>query len=116
MGLAVGGALAAFGGLILLLTSGSATGVIGFVFVTCGIPLLSVVGIPAVSSPVRWLVAIAGSTALWWWIGQISAARVRKRAVAGWREWAREFGLYAGAVWIGALGALGLAAKVLGAI
>jgi hypothetical protein len=41
---------------------------------------------------------------------------VRKRAVAGWREWIQEFGLYAGAVWIGALAALGLAAKLLGAI
>jgi hypothetical protein len=116
MGLAAGGGLAAFGGLILLLTSGSSAGVIGFVFVTCGVPLLSIVGIPAVSSPMRWLIAICGSAALWWWIGQLSAARVRKRAVAGWREWIQEFGLYAGAVWIGALAALGLAAKLLGAI
>ena len=116
MGLAVGAGFLAIGGLVLLITDGSFAGVLGFVFVICGAPLLSVVGIPAVSSSTRWFLALAGSAVLWWWIGQISAARVRKRAVAGWREWSQEFGLYAGAVWVGALAALGLAAKVLGAI
>jgi hypothetical protein len=116
MGLAVAGATATVGGLILLTTSGSLLGVVGFVLVTCGAPLLSLVGIPAVSSTTRWAIAIVGSAALWWWVGQLSAARVRKRAVAGWKEWWKEFGLYAVAIWIGALSALAVAAKVLGAV
>lgn len=115
-GIGVGLALAAFGGLVLVATDGAVLGAFGYVVVSFGIPLLALVGVPAVSGPARWGIAIAGSVVLWWTIGQFSAARVRKRVVAGWREWALEFIVYAGGVWLGVVLGLVVAARSLGAI
>jgi hypothetical protein len=53
---------------------------------------------------------------MWWALGQWSAARVRRRVIAGWREWAEEFAVYAGGVWIGVVLGLIAAARSLGAI
>lgn len=91
-------------------------GAVGYIFVAFGIPLLSVVGIPAVSGGSRWLVAVVGSAAIWFAIGHLSAARVRQKVVAGWREWATEFAVYAGGVWLGVVLGLVFAAKSLGAL
>ena len=115
-GLGIGAACALFGGLVMKLSSGALVGAVGYVLVAFGVPLLSVVGIPAVSSTGRWAVALIGSAALWWAIGHFSAARVRRRVIAGWQEWAKEFALYAGGVWLGVILGLVLAAKSLGAI
>ena len=115
-GIGVGAGLAAFGALILFVTDGAALGAFGYVIVSFGIPLLALVGLPAVSGTARWGLAIVGSAALWWTIGQLSAARVRKRVIAGWREWAAEFAVYAGGVWVGVVLGLVFAARSLGAI
>lgn len=115
-GVAVGLGLAALGGLILVATSGAFFGAIGYVVVSFGVPLLALVGIPAVSGSARWGVAVVGSIALWWALGQWSAARVRRRVIAGWREWAEEFVVYAGGVWLGVVLGLVAAARSLGAI
>jgi len=115
-GVGVGAGLAAFGALVLIATDGAFFGAIGYVIVSFGIPLLALVGVPAVAGSARWGVAVVGSAALWWTIGQLSAARVRKRVIAGWREWATEFVVYAGGVWVGVVLGLVFAARSLGAI
>ncbi len=115
-GLGIGAASALFGALILAASGSAFLGAIGYVFVAFGIPLLSVVGVPAVSGGARWFVAIAGSAALWFAIGHFSAARVRRKVVAGWREWGIEFAMYAGGVCLGVVLGLVFAAKSLGAI
>ncbi|MFM8388629.1 MAG: hypothetical protein ACKOA5_05215 [Actinomycetota bacterium] len=115
-GIGVGAALAAFGALVLVATDGAFLGAIGYVFVSFGVPLLALVGVPAVTGSARWGLAVVGSAALWWTIGQLSAARVRKRVIAGWREWATEFAVYAGGVWVGVVLGLVFAARSLGAI
>jgi hypothetical protein len=115
-GLGVGIGLAALGGLILFLTDGAMFGAVGYVVVSFGFPLLALVGVPAVSSSARWGVAVVGSMVMWWALGQWSAARVRRRVIAGWREWAGEFAVYAGGVWIGVVRGLIAAARSLGAI
>lgn len=115
-GVGVGAGLAVFGALVLAATDGAFLGAIGYVIVSFGIPLLALVGVPAVSGASRWGIAIVGSAAMWWAIGQLSAARVRQRVIAGWREWAAEFALYAGGIWIGVVLGLVFAARSLGAI
>jgi len=107
---------AIFGAVVLALTSSTFFGVLGFMCITIGVPLLPILGIPAKSGGVRWIIALAGSGAMWWWIGQLSAARVRTFVIAGWSEWGKEFGLYAGAVAIGVVGAIIIAARALGAL
>ena len=115
-GIGVGAACAVFGALVLAISGGAMLGAVGYIFVAFGIPLLSVVGIPAVSGGSRWLVAVVGSAAIWFAIGHLSAARVRQKVVAGWREWAAEFAVYAGGVWLGVVLGLVFAAKSLGAL
>lgn len=115
-GVGVGLALAAFGGLILVATDGAVFGALGYLVVSFGVPLLALVGVPAVSGSARWGIAVVGSAAMWWAIGQVSAVRVRKRVIAGWREWAQEFVVYAAGVWLGVVLGLVVAARSLGAI
>jgi hypothetical protein len=115
-GIGVGAASALFGAFILAVSGSAFLGAVGYVFVAFGIPLLSVVGVPAVSGGARWFLAVIGSAALWFAIGHFSAARVRRKVVAGWREWGIEFALYAGGVCLGVLLGLVFAAKSLGAI
>lgn len=114
--LALAGAVALCGGAILALTDGAFFGVIGFMAVAFGVPLLPIVGIPARSGAARWAIAIVGSAGMWWWVGQLSAARVRKMVIAGWSDWAKEVGLYVGAVFVGVVGAILIAAKAMGAL
>lgn len=112
----IAGALSLFGALVLALTSGAFFGAIGFIAITCAMPLLPMVGLPARTGAIRWLIAIVGSSTIWWWVGQLSAARVRKLAIASWADWAKEFGLYAAALVLGVIFALLIAAKSLGAL
>jgi hypothetical protein len=44
------------------------------------------------------------------------AARVTRRAVAGWREWTREFLVLGAGLWLGAVGSVLLAALALGVL
>ena len=104
-----------FGAAVLALTSSAFFGAIGFIAISCGVPLLPMVGLPARTGATRWLIAIVGSAAIWW-VGQLSAARVRKLAVASWADWSKEFGLYAAALVLGVIFALLIAAKSLGAL
>ena len=64
----------------------------------------------------RLLLAVALSAVIWWFIGQTVAARVSKRPVVGWREWAKEFAVLGLGLWIGAAGALIIGALALGGL
>ena len=70
----------------------------------------------AADGTVRTAVAVTASLAVWWVLGQVVAGRVTQRAVAGWREWFREFLVLGSGLWVGAVGSVLLAALVLGAL
>jgi hypothetical protein len=72
-------------------------------------------GIPANGGSGLVLLAIALSAALWWLIGQLTAARVARTPVVGYREWLMSFLVMGSAVWIGALLGVLLGAVALGA-
>lgn len=104
------------GAVVRMVLGGAAGGVIGFVMTVAAFPLLPIAGVPAADGTVRMAVAIGASLVVWWLLGQFVAGRVTQRAVAGWREWAREFVILGSGLWLGAIGAVVLAALVLGAL
>lgn len=103
-------------GLILLLLPGSLLGMLGYLILVIALPVLSIAGIPAVSTFASYAIAILASAAIWFGLGQVSAIRATRRAVAGWPEWAREFRPLAIGIAIGAVLALALSGIVLGAL
>jgi hypothetical protein len=105
-----------FVGGVLIALPGALLGVIGFLLLVMAAPTLSVLGVPAVTSPVIYAAGAATSVVLWLVIGRLAARRATRRAVASWPEWRREFLPLAAGVWFGALLALALAAFVLGAL
>jgi hypothetical protein len=112
-GLALGMALV---GLVLVGLPGSLFGAIGFLIIVVALPTLPMFGVPAVSGTTVYLLAATTSIGLWFALGHVSAVRATRRAVAGWREWRREFRLLAIGVWLGAIIALAVAALILGAL
>ena len=103
-------------GLILLALPGSLLGMFGYLILVIALPVLSIAGVPAVSTFVSYTLATLASAAIWFALGQVSAIRATRRAVVGWPEWAREFRPLAIGVAIGAVLALALSAIVLGAL
>ena len=103
-------------GLILLALPGSLLGMLGYLILVIALPVLSIAGVPAVSTFVSYTLATLASAAIWFALGQVSAIRATRRAVVGWPEWAREFRPLAIGVAIGAVLALALSAIVLGAL
>ena len=103
-------------GLILLALPGSLLGIFGYLILVIALPVLSIAGIPAVSTFASYAIATLASAAIWFGLGQVSAIRATRRAVAGWPEWAREFRPLAIGVAIGAVMALALSGIVLGAL
>ena len=104
------------GWLLKTLLGGAVGGALSFVAMVAAFPLMPMVGIPAADGAVRTAVAVAASLAVWWVLGQVVAGRVTQRAVAGWREWFREFLVLGSGLWLGAIGSVLLAAFVLGAL
>ncbi|MGA0863630.1 MAG: hypothetical protein ACO3RB_07045 [Ilumatobacteraceae bacterium] len=96
------------------LINGAAGGVVSFFLLVMALPVMPLLGMPAAGGGTRLLVAVGGSAALWWMLGQVVAGRVTRRPVAGWREWAREFLVLGLGLWVGAAGGLALGALVLG--
>ena len=90
-------------------------GAVSFLGVVLACPVMPALGIPATGGSSRVLLAIALSAALWWFIGQLTAARVARTPVVGYREWLMSFLVMGTAVWCGALGGLLLGALALGA-
>lgn len=103
-------------GLILVALPGSLFGIIGYLVLVIALPVLSIAGVPAVSTFTSYAFATLASAAIWFALGQVSALRATRRAVAGWPEWSREFRPLAIGVAIGAVLALALSAIVLGAL
>lgn len=95
--------------------SGPVGGALSFVLMVMALPVMPILGMPAAGGNARLLVALALSATIWWLLGQVTAARVTKRPVVGWREWTREFLLVGIGLWIGAAGGLILGALALGA-
>ena len=103
-------------GLILLALPGSLLGMLGYLVLVIALPVLSIAGVPAVSTFASYALATVASAAIWFALGHVSAIRATRRAVVGWPEWAREFRPLAIGVAIGAVLALALSAIVLGAL
>ncbi|MEY2710323.1 MAG: hypothetical protein RL487_106, partial [Actinomycetota bacterium] len=89
---------------------------VSFVAMVAAFPLMPVAGIPAANGTVRVALAAGASLLVWWFLGQMVAARVTRRAVAGWREWTREFLVLGAGLWLGAVGSVLLAALALGVL
>jgi hypothetical protein len=103
-------------GLILVALPSSLLGMVGYLVLVIALPVLSIAGVPAVSTFASYTIATLASAAIWFGLGQVSAIRATHRAVAGWPEWAREFRPLAIGVAIGAVMALALSGIVLGAL
>ena len=108
--------LLALVGLALVALPGPLTGVIGFLLLVAALPVLPIVGVPAVSAASSYVLATVASCALWFAVGHLSSRRATRRAIASWPEWFREYRPLAIGIWIGALLALGVSAIVLGAL
>ena len=118
-----GGAVAVFAslllailGLVLVALPGTLTGVIGFLLLVAAVPVLPIVGVPAVSATSSYVLATVASCALWFAVCHLSSRKATRRAIASWPEWFREYRPLALGIWIGALLALGVSAIVLGAM
>lgn len=103
-------------GVFLIWLPGTLTGIVGFLFINAGLPVLALTGVPAISGTGRFFIAIFGSAALWWSIGHFAAVRASRHAIVDWADWRREFQPLAIGVWFGSILALGVAAFVLGAL
>lgn len=115
-GIAVACSFLLVGWLLKSLVGGAIGGSLSFVTMVAAFPLMPIAGIPAADGTVRTMVAVVASLAVWWVLGQAVAGRVTQRAVAGWREWFREFLVLGSGLWLGAVGSVLLAAFVLGAL
>lgn len=103
-------------GAVLIILPGALLGVIGFMFLNFGLPLLPLTGVPAVSGTSNYLIAILGSAAMWWGVGHFAALRASRNAIVDWPEWRREFQPLAIGIWVGTVLALVVTAFVLGVL
>ena len=115
-GIAVACSFLVAGWVLRTVLGGAVGGALSFVAMVAAFPLMPIVGIPAADGTVRTAVAVVASLAVWWVLGQVVAGRVTHRAVAGWREWFREFLVLGSGRWLGAIGSVLIAAFVLGAL
>jgi hypothetical protein len=114
MGIGVAVGLFCVGWLVKTLLSGTMSNVVWFVFTMVAFPIMPILGIPATGGSGRILAAVAVSLLLWWFLGQLSSAKVSSRPVVGWREWFREFVFFAASIIAGTIGAVVLSAYFLG--
>lgn len=103
-------------GAVLIILPGALLGVIGFMILNFGLPVLPLTGVPAVSGTINYLVAILGSAAMWWGVGHYAALRASRNAIVDWPEWRSEFQLLAIGIWVGTVLALAVTAFVLGVL
>jgi len=114
VGMAVALSLFCAGWIVKTLLDGTLSNVAWFGATMVAFPIMPILGIPATGSPGRILLAVVVSLVLWWFLGQLSSAKVSSRPVVGWREWFREFVFFASSIIVGTVGALILAAYFLG--
>jgi len=103
-------------GLLLIALPGSLLGVLGFLFLLVALPVLPMLGVPAVSSNTAYVLAFFLSMVLWFAVGHISALRATRKAVTGWPDWIQEVRPFAIGIWVGALLSLAISTVVLGAL
>lgn len=103
-------------GLALVALPSSILGAIGFLVLVAAIPVMPMLGIPAVSSTFTYVLAVSLSLALWFAVGHVSALRATRMAVSGWPEWIREVRPFAIGIWAGAVLSLVVSTVVLGAL
>lgn len=115
VGVATAFTLWLFGVVAGALVSGPLGGAVSFLFMVIAMPVMPIFGMPASGGSSRLYAAMAISAILWWFLGQVVAARVSHRPVVGWSEWLREFATLALGLWIGAAGGLIIGALALGA-
>lgn len=94
---------------------GSLGGAVSFLGAVLACPVMPALGIPATGGSGRVLLAIGISAVLWWLVGQLTAARVTRNPVVGFREWLMSFLVIGGAIWVGSLAGVLLGALALGA-
>jgi len=116
MGIVVAISLWLTGVLTSWMLSGLAGGAISFVLMVMALPVMPILGMPAVGGSARLMVAMAVSAFIWWILGQVVATRVTQRPVVGWREWLKEFVTMSLGVWLGAGLALVIGALALGVL
>lgn len=101
------------GSLVLWNSQSAIRGILGFALAIVSCPTLPLFGLPVTNGSGRWLGAIATSAVLWFGVGTLAARRSTVKAVAGWREWRREWLRLATGTWIGAFVGFAIAAIVL---
>jgi hypothetical protein len=89
-------------------------GAASFLAAVLAAPALLVAGAPLRSGTAVYLAAVAASVVLWLVVGAVAARRATAKPIATWRDYWREFGLIAGAIWAGTVVALVAANLVLG--
>ena len=114
MGWAVFVGLLIIGWLVRMIIGGSLGGGISFLLTVIALPMIPILGLPAASGGMRWLIAFAVSIPMWWLLGRLASARVTSHVIVGWREWAQEFALLSAGICIGSVGAVVLGALLLG--
>ncbi len=101
--------------LVLLRDNTSTTrGVLGFLAAVLAAPGLLVAGAPMASGFGRYVAAVVGSAAVWLLLGAVASRRATRTPVASWGDYWKEYAWMAGAVWLGAIGALAVANLILG--
>lgn len=101
---------------LLLLRNNTSTlrGVLGFLTAVLAAPGLLVGGAPMTGGTGLYMLAVAGSGALWLLIGVAATARATRSLVSTWGDYWKEYLWLAGAVWLGVVGALVAANLILG--
>jgi hypothetical protein len=99
--------------LVLRGTDGRTSGMVGLAAGVVAAPGLLVAGAPFGDQDTYRLAALA-SAPLWMVIGVLASRRATRSPMASWRDYWREYSWLAAAVAVGALGALAVAAVVLG--
>lgn len=91
-------------------------GVLGLLLAVLAAPCLLVAGVPLTTGAAMYVVAFAGSAAIWVMLGAFAARRATRRPAAMWGDFWREFVWLAAGVWAGVLLALGAIDLLLGRV
>ncbi len=83
-------------------------GITGSLLALLAVPTAVAFGIPVEVGPVRVVLAVASSLAVWALLGAWAGRKVSQRVVGGWREWIVEFGWVVLCLWAGVLTGVGV--------